>query len=138
MAVHQTRDDRVETVLELAGSLQAGVETSVSLCERYLARIHRKDHDLHAFITVDAAFVLSEAARLDEERSKGIYRGLLHGIPIGIKDSIATAGIRTTFNSRFRGLDSCGGRPRCCATPQSRGDHHREDQLKRAYVGSAL
>ena len=47
-------------------------------------------------MTLDRDSALREAARLEDARQAGRVRGLLHGIPIGIKDIFYTAGMRTT------------------------------------------
>jgi aspartyl-tRNA(Asn)/glutamyl-tRNA(Gln) amidotransferase subunit A len=44
---------------------------------------------------------MAEAQAAESEIGRGEWRGPLHGIPIGIKDCIATAGLRTTANSRL-------------------------------------
>ena len=72
----------------------------VEICEASLARIERLDPAIGAFITV-AADQAMEAARAAESAVRaGDELGPLHGVPIGIKDIEATAGIRTTLGSR--------------------------------------
>ncbi|KAG6002553.1 hypothetical protein E4U21_002977 [Claviceps maximensis] len=78
------------TLDELRHGLDAGVFTSVDLTKAYIARIQEVSHDLRPVneINPDA---LSIAARMDSERKENKQRvGPLHGIPVLIKDSIAT------------------------------------------------
>ncbi|KAH6649416.1 glutamyl-tRNA amidotransferase subunit A [Chaetomium tenue] len=77
------------TIKETADGLQSGRFTTVDLAKAYLARID----EASAFkavlqINPDA---LSVAQRLDEERTRSGSRGPLHGIPILVKDNIATS-----------------------------------------------
>ena len=88
--------------IDLAGTqLRDGSLTSVELAEAHLARIKSRDATYHAFVTVTADRALEDAERADRELNQGIDRGPLHGIPIGLKDLIDTAGIRTTSGSRL-------------------------------------
>lgn len=66
-----------------------------------LDRIGRHDETLNAFITVTDELALEQAKRADDELGEGHDRGPLHGIPIAIKDLIATKGIRTTCGSKL-------------------------------------
>jgi Asp-tRNA(Asn)/Glu-tRNA(Gln) amidotransferase A subunit family amidase len=50
-------------------------------------------------VTVTADEALAQAAQAESEMAKGHYRGALHGIPFGAKDSFETRGIRTTGHS---------------------------------------
>ena len=96
-------DDRLDpfaTLESLAQALRGGATTSVELTRAQLERIASLDGVLNAYITVTAELALAQAQRADEERSSGQDRGLLHGIPIAIKDLIATAGVLTTGGSR--------------------------------------
>ena len=72
------------------------------LAEAYLARIEvLGDHDhINAFLTVDSVLTLREADRLDGLLRAGRYLGPLHGIPLGIKDALDSAGMRTTGGTR--------------------------------------
>jgi aspartyl-tRNA(Asn)/glutamyl-tRNA(Gln) amidotransferase subunit A len=88
------------SIIDAGVRLRDGTLTSVALTEAHLARIAARDPTLHAFVTVTADRALEDAARADTERAQGIDRGPLHGIPIGLKDLIDTAGIRTTSGSR--------------------------------------
>ncbi|KAF2435851.1 amidase [Tothia fuscella] len=74
---------------DLTTGLQDGCFTSVDLVNRYLARIAEVNGELHAVIELNPD-ALSIAALLDAERKNGSIRGPLHGIPIPVKDNIAT------------------------------------------------
>jgi aspartyl-tRNA(Asn)/glutamyl-tRNA(Gln) amidotransferase subunit A len=67
-------------------------------CEAALARVGAVDGALHAFHTVDAERALTRARQLD---ASGDRRGPLHGIPVALKDNIATLGSPTTACSRI-------------------------------------
>jgi Asp-tRNA(Asn)/Glu-tRNA(Gln) amidotransferase A subunit family amidase len=72
----------------------------VELCEAVIERIEKLDHRIGAFITVASEQAL-EAARASESRATSDnLLGPLDGVPVGIKDIEATAGIRTTVGSR--------------------------------------
>jgi amidase len=81
------------TIAALQQRMESGQETSRSLVEKYLARIEALDRSgpaLHSVLEVnpDARAI---ADQLDAERKSGRTRGPMHGIPILIKDNIATA-----------------------------------------------
>jgi amidase len=78
------------TLDDLAHGLEAGLFTSVDLVEVYTARILQVNHTLRAVTQLNPD-ALSIAAMLDSERAVGAVRGRLHGIPILLKDNIATA-----------------------------------------------
>ena len=81
------------TVADLQQRLASGQATARSLAERYLARIDeldRKGPALGAVIELNPD-ALAIADQLDAERRSGKVRGPLHGIPVLIKDNIATA-----------------------------------------------
>lgn len=61
--------------------------------------IERLNPSLNAFITITADSALAEAGQSEKEIQHGDWRGPLHGIPIGLKDLIDTAGVRTTAGS---------------------------------------
>jgi aspartyl-tRNA(Asn)/glutamyl-tRNA(Gln) amidotransferase subunit A len=71
----------------------------VELTRECLETIARLNPSLNAFITVTAESALQEAKIAEEEIASGNWRGPLHGIPIGLKDLIDTAGVRTTAAS---------------------------------------
>lgn len=83
--------------------LQQGTLDSVSLVDLSLAQIAKHDAYLKAMIEVTPLpLPKSTAAALDQERKNRCVRGPLHGIPIMIKDNIAThpsLGLRTTAGS---------------------------------------
>ncbi len=81
------------TIEDLQARMNAGWLTSQDLTAAYLKRIAEIDRagpKLNAVIEVNPD-ALAIAAQLDEERRNGKVRGPLHGIPVLIKDNIATA-----------------------------------------------
>ncbi|KAF2494656.1 amidase [Lophium mytilinum] len=78
------------TTEDLITGLESKLFTSVDLVNAYIARIHEMNSTLH-MVTELNPDALSIAAELDAERSNGTNRGPLHGIPILIKNNIATA-----------------------------------------------
>jgi len=87
------------TLDELQRRMQSGQETAASLTDKYLERIRVLDPTLHAVLetNLDAR---AQADALDAERRAGRTRGPMHGIPVLLKDNIATAGkMHTTAGS---------------------------------------
>ncbi|KAL9565717.1 hypothetical protein ACKAV7_009899 [Fusarium commune] len=87
----------------LASGLTNGHFTSVDLVEKSLEMIQKHDSYLHAMLSMVPKDQLRQRAEaLDKERKDGKVRGSLHGIPIVIKDNIATVpelGMETTCGS---------------------------------------
>src|SRR2546425_890482 len=81
------------TIADLQQRMVSGRDTARSIAEKYLARIDAVDRSgpaLHSVIEINPD-ALAIADRLDTERRSGQTRGPLHGIPILLKDNIATA-----------------------------------------------
>ncbi|MBO1438691.1 amidase [Meiothermus sp. CFH 77666] len=79
------------TIPELQAEMQAGCLTSEQLTLFYLWRIRRYNDRLRAYLELNPA-ALEEARARDTERQQGKVRGVLHGIPLSLKDNISTAG----------------------------------------------
>jgi amidase len=86
------------TAAEQLRALRDGTVSSTELTQHYLTRIDKFGEELGAFVTVTAGLALDEAARADDRLARGDWAPLL-GLPIGIKDLYATAGVRTTSGS---------------------------------------
>lgn len=71
----------------------------VEITSACLARIEELNSSINAFITVMRDSALAEARAAEAEINAGKWRGPLHGIPIGLKDLIDTAGVKTTCGS---------------------------------------
>jgi Asp-tRNA(Asn)/Glu-tRNA(Gln) amidotransferase A subunit family amidase len=89
-----------QDVDRLGAALRAGQASPVDLVEHALAEAARLNPVLNAFVTVDAEGALAAARAAADELAGGIDRGPLHGIPVGVKDIVDTAGLRTTMGSR--------------------------------------
>ena len=92
-----------QTIQEQRKSLVEGRLSSVELVELYLARIDRYNSKLNAFVAVFAEEALQAAKEADDARTRGYATGLLHGIPIGLKDIIEYEDHPATWGSRALG-----------------------------------
>ncbi|OWR26463.1 Asp-tRNA(Asn)/Glu-tRNA(Gln) amidotransferase GatCAB subunit A [Saccharibacillus sp. O23] len=86
---------------EIQNRIQAGELSVTELVKESLHKVGERDEKVKAFLTVDEAGALAAAAKLDERLASGGERGLLFGLPAGVKDNIVTEGLRTTCASQF-------------------------------------
>jgi aspartyl-tRNA(Asn)/glutamyl-tRNA(Gln) amidotransferase subunit A len=87
------------TVTEAAKRIKNDQLTPLDLLESLLARIEELEPRLDAWVTVDVEGARKAAKILTREAKNGDLRGLLHGIPVGIKDIYDTMGLKTTMGS---------------------------------------
>jgi aspartyl-tRNA(Asn)/glutamyl-tRNA(Gln) amidotransferase subunit A len=94
------------TLLDAAKAVRDKEISSRELTRALLARIERINPKINAYVTILPEMAMREAAGLDEEIARGLVRGPLHGVPVGLKDIFCTRGIRTTCASRIlKGFD---------------------------------
>ncbi len=84
------------TLVDLVASLDRRDVSAVELLDFYLDRIDRLDGTINAVATLAPDRARAEAAAVDDARVVGREVGPLAGVPITIKDAIATEGIRST------------------------------------------
>ncbi|MGE0447275.1 MAG: amidase, partial [Vicinamibacterales bacterium] len=90
------------TIAQLAPRIRAGEVSSEALTRACLERIEAGNAALNAFITVTADLAIAQAREADREIAAGTYRGLLHGVPLSLKDLIDVEGLPTTAASHVR------------------------------------
>ncbi|MFD1827271.1 Asp-tRNA(Asn)/Glu-tRNA(Gln) amidotransferase subunit GatA [Mumia zhuanghuii] len=86
---------------EIAGKLAAGEVSSAEVTQDHLDRIAAVDGDLNAFLALDAEGALATARDVDARRAAGEQLHPLAGVPIAVKDVVATEGIATTAGSKI-------------------------------------
>src|SRR5579862_485319 len=91
------------TLVEAARAVREREIGCLELVDALLERIERVEPHLNSYITVCVDSAREDARALDQRLARGDYAGALHGIPVSLKDNIATAGIRTTAGSRLFG-----------------------------------
>ncbi len=89
------------TVTELARLIRTRVVSPVAVAEAYLKRMEELNPQLNAIVTL-APDLLERAKEAESAVMNSQNLGPLHGVPVTIKDTIETAGIRTTSGSRLR------------------------------------
>jgi len=84
---------------DLAKAIRSKMCSARDAVKSCLDSIARQNPGLNAFLTVTAEAALVEAEKADSAMARGDSIGPLHGLPLGIKDTIDTDGIRTTYGS---------------------------------------
>jgi Asp-tRNA(Asn)/Glu-tRNA(Gln) amidotransferase A subunit family amidase len=87
------------TIPQLASLVKSRKITAVELTQFFLNRLKTYGDTLHCVVSLTEDIALREARQADEEIKKGQYRGILHGIPYGIKDLLAVEGTKTTWGA---------------------------------------
>lgn len=87
------------TLISAAEMIRTKKLSAVELTQSCLDNIKVLNAKTNAWITVLRTGALEQAKAAEKEQAAGKSRGPLHGIPIGLKDSIDTAGSRTTAAS---------------------------------------
>jgi len=86
-------------VTSLSRLIEARTVRSTELTRIYLSRLKKYDPLLHCVVTLTEDLALRQAGQADREIAAGKYRGLLHGIPWGVKDLFAVKGYLATVAS---------------------------------------
>ena len=88
------------TIGELAELIRTKQITSLELTKFFIDRLKKFDPTLHCVISLTEERAMRDAKIADEEIAAGKYRGLLHGIPFGVKDLLATKDYKTTWGAK--------------------------------------
>jgi Asp-tRNA(Asn)/Glu-tRNA(Gln) amidotransferase A subunit family amidase len=87
------------TVRQLAQLIKSKQITSVELTQFFIERLKKYNPKLLFVVTLTEEHALKQAAKADEEIAAGKYKGVLHGIPFGVKDLLAQKEYKTTFGA---------------------------------------
>jgi amidase len=88
------------TLSQACQRLKSGQASALELTQASLARAHALSDQTHGFARLLEDDALDTARRLDDQRASGEPLGLLHGVPIGIKDLLFTQGVPTASGTR--------------------------------------
>src|SRR6266852_3459130 len=99
---HLTLSEELATksATELAALIRSRVVSPVEVLEAHLRRIERLNPQLNAIVTL-APDALDRARAAESALTTGGEIGTLHGVPLTVKDTIETEGVRTTSGSRL-------------------------------------
>ncbi len=89
-------DIAFRSALELVVAIRNREVSSRELLDHYLKRIEQYNSQINAVVTLDVDRARKRADEADQALARGELWGPLHGLPMTIKDTIETAGIRTT------------------------------------------
>jgi aspartyl-tRNA(Asn)/glutamyl-tRNA(Gln) amidotransferase subunit A len=95
-------DDLVgRSASDLAALVRSGEVSATEVTEAHLARIDAHDDRIRAFLSRDDAGARTRAREIDAARARGEELGPLAGVPVAVKDVLATRGLATTCGSRI-------------------------------------
>lgn len=87
------------SIPQLASLIKNKKISSVDLTKFFIDRLKKYGDTLQCVISFTEDIAMKEAAQADKEIAEGKYRGLLHGIPYGLKDLFAVKGTKTTWGA---------------------------------------
>src|ERR1700677_1657828 len=90
-----------KSITELSELFRRGELLPSQATEAMLRRIGKLDGEFHCYAAVLAGRAMSQAKKYDAELAKGIRRGPLHGVPIGLKDLCYTTFAPTAGGTRI-------------------------------------
>jgi Asp-tRNA(Asn)/Glu-tRNA(Gln) amidotransferase A subunit family amidase len=90
------------SALSMAEQIRRKKISPVDLLDAHLARIAKLTPQLNAFVALDEKRARQDAKALEAAALRGDVRGRLHGVPVSIKSSIATAGLPHESGTRLR------------------------------------
>ena len=89
-------DLALRPAVDLVAALKRGDVGARELLDHYVARVERLNPAFNAVVTLDVERARRAADAADTARARGETLGPLHGLPMTIKDTLETAGLRTT------------------------------------------
>jgi len=87
------------TIEQLASLIKNKKISSLALTQFFIERIKKWGDTLQCVISLQEDIAYAQAKKADAELAQGKYRGLLHGIPFGLKDLFAVKGTKTTWGA---------------------------------------
>jgi len=84
------------TAIELAQKIRQRAVSSREVLDHLLERVAKLDKGINSVVTIAAERARADADAADAALARGEVRGPLHGVPMTVKDSFQTAGMRTT------------------------------------------
>ncbi len=89
------------TAAQLAEKISTREVSSVEVTQAHLDRIEKVDGAVHAFLHIDSAGALAAACAVDKSIAAGEVQSVLAGVPLGLKDVVASKGLPTTCGSKI-------------------------------------
>jgi Asp-tRNA(Asn)/Glu-tRNA(Gln) amidotransferase A subunit family amidase len=87
------------SIPQLAGLIRTKQISAVDLARFYLDRLRKYGDTLECVVSLTEERAIRQAEIMDKELAAGKYRGILHGIPFGVKDLFATTDYKTTWGA---------------------------------------
>lgn len=99
--VHKEADFLKWDFFTLSQQFKSKQISPLEVTRAILQRIKALNPQLNAYLTLMEESALADAKKAEEDISSGNVRGVLHGVPVGLKDLIYTKGVKTTMGSEI-------------------------------------